>query len=112
MASLWGFRPRGLGLSAVQTAEYYARRNAITAAPTVVHLPASGRTSVTRMDYAEAGKQPVALLTINGGGHTVPGPKSFPRIVGRTNHDIDTARLIAMFFHLDSEPPGGDEHRR
>ena len=33
MASLWGFRPRGRGLTAIKSAAYYARRNGITAAP-------------------------------------------------------------------------------
>ncbi len=33
MASLWGFRPCGLGLSPPATADYFAARNGITTVP-------------------------------------------------------------------------------
>ena len=102
-ASLWGFRPRGEGLSAEDTARYYARRNGLHVSPVrseLPHDPRSGRTSVTRSEYRADGKDPVVLFTVTGGGHTVPGPKSFPRIMGRTNHDLDTALAAADFFRL------------
>lgn len=54
MASLWGFCPRGLGLSAPATADYFAARNGITAAPTSHRLATqagTGKTSVERTDY-------------------------------------------------------------
>jgi polyhydroxybutyrate depolymerase len=61
MSSLWGFHPRGLGLSAPQTAEYYARRNGITAAPRTEHLPGRGASA----------------------GHPVHHPRRRPRDPGR-----------------------------
>jgi polyhydroxybutyrate depolymerase len=50
MATLpFGLMPRGLGMSAVQTRDYFAARN---------------------------GEVPVELITLEGGGHTVPGGRS------------------------------------
>ena len=103
MASLFGFRPRGLGLSAPETARYYAERNGLDLAPTTGSLPprtASRRTSVTRTDYRGPGKPPVTLFTVTGGGHVVPGPKAFPRLMGRTSPDLDTATAVADFFDI------------
>lgn len=100
MAKMYRFRPRGLGLSAPDTAAYYARRNGITAAPATT--PASGSTRVEHTDYREPGRQPVTLYTVHGGGHTIPGPKTArPRVLmGRTDHTFDTARAITEFFGL------------
>lgn len=102
MASMWGFRPRGLGLSAPETAAYYALRNGITSAPgtTVPDGAGPGRTRVERTDYRQEGRLPVTLHTVHGGGHTVPGPRSAPRIMGRTDHSLDTARVVGDFFGL------------
>ncbi len=103
MASMWGFRKRGAGRSAPETAEYYAARNGITAAPTSArlrHHGESGRTSVLRTDYRQDGHAPVTLYTVEGGGHTVPNPKNFPWIMGRTTHDLVAAEAIAEFFAL------------
>lgn len=101
MTSLFGFRPRGLGLSAQRTARYYAERNGIDTAPTTSDLPhrtESRRTSVTRTDYRGPGREPVTLFTVTGGGHVIPGPKAFPRLMGRTTRDLDTATAVSDFF--------------
>lgn len=103
MASLFGFRPRGLGLSAPQTARYYAERNGIDLSPTtsdLPHDPRSRRTSVVRTEYGRPDKQPVTLYTVAGGGHVVPGPTAFPRLMGHTSRDLDTATTVADFFHI------------
>jgi polyhydroxybutyrate depolymerase len=100
MSSLWGFHPRGLGLSAPQTAEYYARRNGITAAPRTEHLPGrGGATSIERTDYREPGHPPVTLFTIHGGGHVIPGGRS-RGILGRGTDRLVAADAIAEFFGL------------
>lgn len=106
MASLFGFRPRGLGLSALQTAEYWAKRNGITAAAVREELPSlpHDKTRVERLDYTEHGKPPVRLFTIHGGGHVVPGDKKAPRIMGRTSRSIRTVDEIAAFFDLPRVP--------
>ncbi|MFF3460727.1 alpha/beta hydrolase family esterase [Streptomyces sp. NPDC002730] len=108
MASMWGFRPRGLGLSAQETAAYYASRNGITTAPTTTPVEAAeaGRTKVERTDYREQGHQPVTLYTVHGGGHTIPGPKRAPRILGRTAQNFRAADLISDFFGLTSRVSG------
>ncbi|KAA9148130.1 hypothetical protein FPZ12_045120 [Amycolatopsis acidicola] len=98
VASMWGFRPRGLGLSAPETAAYYAERNGITAAPTSRRLT----DSVERLDYRQEGTPPVSLVTVHGGGHTVPGPKKAPRIMGRTTTEVQAADLVAEFFGLST----------
>jgi len=104
MAKMYRFRPRGLGLSAPDTAAYYARRNGITAAPitTPTAAAAAGPTRVERTDYRQPGHQPVTLYTVHGGGHTIPGPKTArPRVLmGRTDHTFDTAQAINDFFGL------------
>jgi len=103
MASLWGFRPRGLGLSAPATADYFAARNGITVAPESRRLAphgGNGQTTVERTDYRQDGHAPVTLFTIHGGGHVVPGPKRAPRIMGRSTDQLVAADEIAAFFDL------------
>ncbi|MFT4305668.1 MAG: PHB depolymerase family esterase [Microbacterium sp.] len=111
MASLFGFRPRGLGLSAPQTAAYWALRNGIAAPPARLPLPRLPRdvTRVDRLDYTQDGKAPVRLYTVHGGGHVIPGNKKAPRIMGRTSRGIRTAEEIADFFALRAAMP---QHER
>jgi polyhydroxybutyrate depolymerase len=95
------FQVGGPNLSAPRTAAYFAGRNGITAPPVTTALPAAnGRTSVERTAYRQDGRPPVVLYTVHGGGHTVPGPVSAPAVLGRTNHDVSTARLVAEEFAI------------
>lgn len=97
------FRVGGISLSAPQTAAYFAARNAITETPSATDLPhreESGKTSVTRTDYQQNGKLPITLYTVHAGGHTIPGPRSAPFIMGRTSHDLNAAEAISEFFGL------------
>ena len=101
MASLWGFRPRGLGLSHIETGKYFARRNGISSQPStgILDLPSKGRTSIEVRNWSEPEKYPVRAYTINGGGHVIPNPvKSAPVIFGRTARSLDSARAIWAFF--------------
>lgn len=93
MASLWGLRPRGKGLSAWQTAEYYASRNGITAAPQTAE---GDGVSVTQWHQQE--REPVSLYTVPGGGHTIPGKKRAPRIMGRTSSAVSGAAEASSFL--------------
>lgn len=99
------FKVGGRSLSMPDTAAYFAARNGITAAPVSTRLPSSpnGRTSIERTEYRAAGHPPVALYTVHGGGHTIPGPRPAPGafVVGRTSPDVDTAELITEFFALE-----------
>jgi polyhydroxybutyrate depolymerase len=104
------FRVGGTSLSAPQTAAYFAGRNAITQPFSTTNLPhrgESGKTSVTRTDYRQDGKLPVTLYTVHAGGHTIPGPRKAPFILGRTTHDLNAAEAIGQFFGLMPlpEPP-------
>lgn len=110
MVSLWGFRPRGLGLSSAETASYFAQRNGIISAPVTRTLPVEGVQTMTieRTDYPAPGRSPVVRYAVHGGGHTVPGPKKAPFILGRTATNMVAAEEIADFFGLASAP--SDDH--
>ncbi|AMM22081.1 hypothetical protein AX769_20425 [Frondihabitans sp. PAMC 28766] len=99
MASLWGLKPRGLGVSARDTAAYFAGRNGISTPP-VETAATTGRPQVTRLDYSAPGHAPVRLVTVEGGGHTIPGPKRAPRIMGATVTSFSAADELAAFFGL------------
>lgn len=97
------FKAGGPTWSATRTARYFAERNGITAEPTTTRLrkmTTADPTEVERTSYEGNGVPPVALYTIHGGGHTVPGPHSAPALVGKTSHQVDTADLITQFFDL------------
>ncbi|MER6948453.1 PHB depolymerase family esterase [Nonomuraea sp. NPDC000554] len=100
----WMFHSGGLFLSAPQTAAYFAARNSIDQPPgslnSVESHAGSGTTSVTATDYRQADRPPVTLYTVHGGGHTVPGPRHAPRVMGRTCADLNTAEAIGEFFGL------------
>ena len=104
------FRVGGVSLSAPKTAAYFASRNAITKPSSTTNLPhrgESGKTSVIRTDYRQEGKLPVTLYTVHAGGHTIPGPRKAPFIMGRTTQDLNAAEAIGQFFGLTPllEPP-------
>lgn len=102
------FRVGGVSLSAPQTAAYFAARNAITQPSTAMDLPhreESGKTSVTRTDYQQDGKLPVTLYTVHGGGHTIPGPRQAPFVLGRTTRHLNAAEAIGRFFGLMPPKP-------
>ncbi|MGW2094553.1 alpha/beta hydrolase family esterase [Promicromonospora sukumoe] len=97
------FQVGGETWSATRTARYFAERNAITTEPTTTRLPkttAADPTDVERTTYEAEGIPGVALYTIHGGGHTVPGPSSATALMGKTSHQIDTADVITRFFAL------------
>ncbi len=102
MASLWGFNPRGLGLSAHETAQYYARRNHIDGEPTVSTLKPEGENGLDVMieEYTEAGKYPVKLVSIAGGGHVVPNPyQKSAFILGKIATNVNSAQWLWEFFN-------------
>jgi polyhydroxybutyrate depolymerase len=92
------FKVGGTTLSAPETASYLAQRNGITAAPT-----RRSSDDVERIEYAEPGLPSVTLLTVHGGGHTVPGPKRAPFLLGRTARGasmVDEVRRLLVAQHL------------
>ena len=97
------FKVGGRSRSAPATAAYFAEHNGITTAPTTKPIDrrtdSTSKTWVERTEYRQDGHPPVTLLTVHGGGHTVPGPQKAPFVVGRTHREVDTADLIAQFFN-------------
>lgn len=93
------FKVDGTALSAPETAEYLARRNGITAAPAVTLLPehpgARRGTRVETTAYRGEGSAPVTLYTVQGGGHTVPGPTAAPFVLGRTADAPSIDEIVA-----------------
>ncbi|MFI5925206.1 alpha/beta hydrolase family esterase [Micromonospora sp. NPDC051543] len=97
------FKVGGRNLSAPESAAYFAAGNGITVQPTVTKLPAvNAATSIERTEYRQPGHPSVALYTVHGGGHTIPGPAKAPAVLGRTNQDVRTARLIDEFFAIST----------
>lgn len=98
------FKVDGVSLSAPATAEYFARRNGISATPAVTALPHRGAkrrpTRVERATYSEPNKSPVTIYTVIDGGHTVPSPKAGPAIVGRTATDISIDEVVSDLIDL------------
>jgi polyhydroxybutyrate depolymerase len=94
------FKVGGRSRSMPETAAYFATHNGITTEPTTEALSRPAGTWVERTDYRQEGRPPVALFTVQGGGHTIPGPRKAPFVLGRTSQDVNTADLIAEFFEL------------
>ncbi|MFI2753269.1 alpha/beta hydrolase family esterase [Cellulomonas sp. P22] len=96
------FKVGGRSLSMPETAAYFAGRNGISAAPVRTTVPGRDggrrRTWVERTRYGQDGSAPVELYTVHGGGHTVPGPRSAPFVLGATTHDVSTADLVSELF--------------
>jgi polyhydroxybutyrate depolymerase len=94
------FRVDGVSLSVPETARYLARRNGIMAEPVVTRLnPVQPRTRdrtwIEQSDFRQDSLPPVRLLTVHGGGHTVPGPGRAPFFIGRTARGVSIAAAIA-----------------
>ncbi|MCQ9163400.1 hypothetical protein [Arthrobacter sp. STN4] len=108
--TLWGRWARNPGPSALETAEYFARRNGITEAPVqtaLPHRPESGRTWVRGLAFAQAGRAPVTLYTVVGGGHVVPNRrKRAIFVLGRTTQDLSAVEAVADFFPVLRTPDG------
>ncbi|GAB3060405.1 alpha/beta hydrolase family esterase [Sediminivirga luteola] len=96
-------RVGGTTLSAPDTAAYFARRNLINSPPQTERIPdasAGDRTRLERTDYREPGRPPVRLVTVHGGGHTVPGPGRPPRILGHISRAFSAAQMTGDFLGL------------
>jgi polyhydroxybutyrate depolymerase len=90
----FAFKVGGEMLSAPQTAAYFAERNGISAPPTTTDVS----DEISRTDHRQDGHAPVRLFTVRGGGHTIPGPHSAPRLAGRTSHELHTTTAMAEFL--------------
>jgi polyhydroxybutyrate depolymerase len=118
-ASLFGIRDLGRVASTAATARYFADLAGHAGAPSVLRIadvaPDDG-TWVEQTTWSDPARPEVTLLTVHGGGHTLPAPRAtLPRIMGRTNRDVSGAELIWSFFARQAPPaapPAGREARR
>lgn len=102
IASVGSFNRRGAVQSAEDTARYFSRLAGFVEPPFEHRYPdndpADG-TVASRMVWSAGDRPEVNLITIHGGGHTIPHPvKAMPRILGRTSHDVPAAEEIWRFF--------------
>ena len=101
------FKVGGRTLSARDTAAYFAARHGIRAEPVTETVPAGpasdGRTQVVRTTYRQERVPPVVLYEVRGGGHTIPGPRRSPRVMGRTATDVTLLELVTDALAL-SDP--------
>jgi len=102
LVEILGDASRGEVRSAEDTMLYfgslagYGRSHALTNWPD--RAPDDG-TSVTIQSWWLPGKPRVELVTVEGGGHTIPNPQySLPRILGPTSHEFDSAQVAWGFF--------------
>ena len=103
LVEILGDTSRGMVRSSAETAEYWAALAGYGGAGAQRAWPkrvAEDETSVTSTDWSAPGRVPVSLVTILGGGHTVPNPVfNLPRIIGATSHQLDGPGVIWTFFN-------------
>lgn len=102
LVEIFGDVSRGEVLSSATTADYWAAlagyENDGQHQVWPQRAPDDG-TSVESTHWSGQGKAPVQLISILGGGHTVPNPVfSLPRILGATSHQLNSAEVIWSFF--------------
>ena len=99
---IFGNRSRGEVMSSLETAVYWAQLAGYEGAGEHRvwndRVPGDG-TRVESTEWLAPGRPPVSLVTIRGGGHTVPHPVfNLPRILGPTSHELDGAEVTWRFF--------------
>jgi len=108
LVEILGDTSRGEVLSSAATARYWAGlagyENEGQHRVWPQQAPDDG-TSVESTSWSEQGRVPVKLISILGGGHTVPNPVfSLPKILGATSHQLDSAEVIWSFFAESASP--------
>ncbi len=96
------FGSRGEVRSALGSAEYWAHLAGYSTEPFFHRYPDSDPDDgsvADRMVWAAAGRPEVILVTVDGGGHTIPGPGlAFPYFLGPVNQDFSAIEEIWRFF--------------
>ncbi len=100
VATIFGFSSKVL--SARQTAETFAARDGVTAAPQSTRLEPTrpdDPTWVERSVWSQDGIVVAELDSVHGGGHTIPQPIfRFPRALGRTSSALDAPQAALDFY--------------
>ena len=109
LVEIFGDASRGQVMSASATAGYWARLAGHSGEGEYRAWPkqvSDDDTSVESIEWSAQGKVPVSLVTILGGGHTVPHPvMDLPRILGPTSHQLDGPETIWAFFSSAEQGP-------
>ncbi|TIC82620.1 PHB depolymerase family esterase [Nocardioides sp. GY 10127] len=103
VATLFG-QARGENLSVQDSSSYWVWRNGISSSATETSLADDGATSVQHLSWRQDGRPPVSLLSVHGGGHSVPNlrVRAF-RKMGATNRALDTGEAAWRFFSAAAE---------
>jgi polyhydroxybutyrate depolymerase len=104
--------PKGMHLSAADTARYFAARNGITESTRtdLAHRPDPRKpTPVTRCDYTGPGAPPVRFYTVHGGGHVLHNATHIPAqwFWGPSTSHLVAADVVADFFSLPTTSDKG-----
>mgnify|MGYP001824852534 FL=1 len=107
LVDVFGETSRGHVLSSFDTARYWAELAGYSGAPQqrawVDRAPDDG-TTITSAKWSSPTDVSVVLITVIGGGHSVPNEKyRLPRILGRTSHEFTAAEVICAFFSGGSD---------
>ncbi|MDJ0840488.1 MAG: PHB depolymerase family esterase [Acidobacteriota bacterium] len=100
--TLFGAGNRGTVFSARNSADYFAHLAGYAGHPESETLPDidtedGAKARITR--WREPGKPEISLVTIEGGGHTIPSKRyKAPKLLGPTCADFEAADLIWEFF--------------
>ncbi|WP_158283665.1 alpha/beta hydrolase family esterase [Haliea alexandrii] len=107
LVDVFGETSRGHVLSSFDTARYWAALAGYSGAAQQQawddRAPDDG-TTITSAKWSSPTGVSVGLITVKGGGHSVPNEKyRLPRILGRTSHEFTTAEVIWAFFSGDTD---------
>jgi polyhydroxybutyrate depolymerase len=97
----FGYR-RGAVASIDASLNFWLKADGLTGRPGETAIPGSGPTHARTYQYGKGNPQ-VELIKIEGGGHVEPskthnlGPL-YLRLVGKQNHDLETAEVAWAFF--------------
>jgi polyhydroxybutyrate depolymerase len=102
LVEAFGDASRGEVQSSIATASYWAELAGYPGRGVQREWPRrdpGDPTAVRSVEWSAAGRVPVSLVTIEGGGHSIPHPVlNLPRILGPTSHQLDGPEVIWDFF--------------
>jgi len=99
------FGRRGMVRSSLESAQYWAGITGYEANPFQHRYPdnvTEDNSVATRIVWTDPGLPEISLITVHGGGHTIPHPdQQFPRFLGPVNRDFSVVDEIWRFFQRE-----------